>query len=275
MIEIIAAIVGAVAGGLITWILAKKKPSYVICEEEFSEDLVLNLPETRFLFRDEPMESLHITRLGFRNMGTKVLEKPVFTVNVEKDSRIIGALHTFKPERGKSENLLCQIETEGDTLKITPSTLYPYELNQEILVIDIFTEEKTSIIAALGNGINSDGTGWSVRFIKRWVELSLLNVYAPADPLARFLGLGLYTALITSIFVLIGYFAWHTSKGLIIVNKQYLESMQNSIAFWIIIVISTLVILISLGFGFFREAPFPIPLPFKRILWIEFRRRKK
>lgn len=275
MVEIIAAIVGAVVGGIITWILAKKKPSYVICEEQFAEDFELNLPEIRFFFRDKPINGLHITRLKFSNMGVRVLERPIFIVNVEENNKIIGALHDFQPER-KNSNLQCQIEIEeeGDSLRIIPITLYPYELNQESLLVDILTEDEASVIGVWGNGINSDGTGWSVKFSKKWVELPLLSVYAPANPLARFLVLGLYTSLIASILLLTGYFAWHISRGLIVINSQYFISLRNSVDFWVIIVVPTLIILLSLGFGFFRDAPFPIPLPFNKLLWIQFKRRK-
>lgn len=274
MIEIIAALVGVIAGGLLTWILNRKSPSHVICEEDFSAHIALNLPGIRFLFRDVPLNDLHITRLNFRNIGGRVLEKPVFTVKFEDTSEIIGAVCRFKPIRGETEDDLCHTEMQKSTLKIIPSDFYPYEINNETLIVDIFTKTETSIVTVVGYGKNSDGTGWSVIRRKKWIDLPLLGVAAPANPFARVLGLGLYVTLLVTIFMIIGYFIWLLSKGLITINSVYFETMRNSLIFWIVVIFASLVVLIALWLGFFRGWPFPVPLPFKRLLWIQVRRRK-
>jgi hypothetical protein len=266
MAEIIAAIIGALIGGLFALLLSRKRPSYIVCEVQYQGRFSLPFSETRILFRDNPIDELYLTRLSFRNMGTQVLEKPAFTVKFRNVPHVLGVSVDVSPDRALDDTLLCETAVQENVIRLEPTIFYPYQLNQEVLTIDVFTRSDAAIAGVIGHGVNRDGTGWSVRFGGSWVSIPLLGAVAPTRK-ALIYGLGMYFVFLLTIVMLIGYLGWHVLSGLIIVNAAYFRTMLRDPLLLVILVWS--VIIFSVAFTLALRGWFlPIPLPFKRVLTI-------
>jgi hypothetical protein len=283
MEAIISSILGAVVGGVIAWLVSRRKPHHIICDEDYRGVFNLEVPETSIMFRGAAVEELGLLRLKFRNNGSQTIEKPNIVVRVDKDIKILDTKLDFFPERidlkfeensesqsdkGKN-NIELPVKTiiDKNSVEIKLDRIIPYSTNQETVSLDIFTEGETEKMEVLGSGALKDGTAWAVIF-KPWEEVQ--------RKLSRRVSLlSLFSILISLILLLIYVFKLLPTNFLSVSTWDNFKKWLNDPLLWIF---SGWLILTIAGhlYGGFKGIVMMLPIPFsEKALYLNISRRRK
>jgi len=260
MYEIIGAITAAIIGGILTWYLGRRRPTHVIFDSDVLYSITLDLPETKILYRDTPLKQLYMLQLKAYNAGSRVIEKPKFVIKLQEGIRILGAHVNVVPER---EGVNGQIFIKDNEVEISLNRLYPYSLNQELMILQLFSDSylcSQQIYQIYGNGIFQDGTGWSTRYLNAqtkkipfwhvWFYPDKKEVVYFVITLVGFVGLLAVIAI--SLFM---------NPPSSILSIVALRIWLSSFWAWLLIGSVTAFILWALAMGF-RGWVLPIPIPF-------------
>ncbi len=199
MVEIIAAIIGSILGGFLTWWFSRYRPNYIVCNEEFRAELriggplknwdawwnisesyakislQIGLPRTQLLFEGQAVEQLSLVTLRFYNSSDKPINNPTILIKLAEGANILGCDTLFKPERidqpsspgqiaPDSSEKMCKTVVDDNKIYLTLDTLFPHGLNREALILDITCSGKSGPISVVGQGKYDDGSAWATKF---------------------------------------------------------------------------------------------------------------
>ena len=280
--EIIGAIVGALLGGFFTWLLTRRRPHHIVCDEEFRGTFALGVPETRILYRDVPVEKLGVIRLNFRNVGSQVIESPRLTVRLDEDVQVLDVLASMSPERGivgfedqreaqsgegtSQQELPVKTIVKTNSVQVLADRLNPYSLNQETVTVDIFAGGEIKKVDVLGSGVLRDGTGWSVSF-QPWREIQARRVRR----MNVFNKVNFYALLLLGITYLI----WRPPLGILSINMSTASGWLRDPILWILVAWGLLFLAWAFYWGL-RGWVLYLPMPFfGRRVRISFERRQR
>lgn len=299
MYEIIAAIIGVVLGGIVTWWLNKSRPLFIVCEDSFralltiggkpwewtsewrsgkEQSLVsfgIGLPDTKMLFREMPINTLSVLRLKFRNTGHVVIDEPKIDIYLGESANILGCDIHLEPEQIRLQNINRENEKMFEKSKVTPEAinfeknkialtlknLYPFSINQEVTILDIFCNGEIGDIRVSGRGVLQDGLIWATKF-EPWI-VSRKRIVKNVQRFNKFNYLGLLIALL-------GYLIFNPPLGLITINSRAVGQWTNNI--WFITIVIWLIL--NLAYAFYMGMAgwyLGVRLPFiKRRLVVAF-----
>jgi len=263
MDEIIGAIIGAVLGVILTWYFTRRRPTRVLFDWIRRYHIVLDLPDTKILYRDTPLEKLYVLGLSAHNTGFQVIENPKFVLRLQEGIRILGASAEVSPDR---EGVDCRVSIRGNEVEFTLNRLYPYSLNQELALINLFSDSELSELSVAqiyGNGVFQDGTGWSTHYRPtkaKYIPLLGMSFYPPEGREIIYVTL---TAIgfVELVGATIACLLLNPPIGILSVDFHALQLWLNN--FWSWLWLSSLVFFISWAFAMgLRGWVLPIPMPF-------------
>lgn len=180
MTQLISVVAGAVVAALATWLLTKKRPTYIQCDLLHDSFFHLGLQGIRFLVRDEAIDHFGVARFRFYNTGSKVIKEPCLTLCLPEHTKVMSLTSRCIPaeDAGRASEAQQERETEasrassgrssvqinGSAIHISVDYLFPHELNSEELILDVFTDVPVNDVRVFGQGILPDGTGWAARY---------------------------------------------------------------------------------------------------------------
>ena len=302
MTEVIATVIGVLLGALTTWLFNRSRPHYIICEDSFrarisiggkpwawsaswytgKQDSIsfdLGLPQTKIYFNDQAVDMLNVIRLKFRNSGDKLIAHPNLVIKLGESATILGCDLHIEPEQydvvalheriqsqpaGSSRDLSPTL-VDPNKVAVTLESLYPHNISQEMVVVDIFCAGEIDNPEIHGRGTFPDGSVWATKF-EPWRESQKriqrrVNLFNGAN-------------LVGLLAVFIGYMIWRRPSGLVTIHPSALAAWASHPLFLILIV--WLVLL--LGYAFYmglRGWSLSLPMPFlKRRLVIFFWRKR-
>jgi hypothetical protein len=301
MAEIIAAVVGVLLGTLISWLRSRSRPHYLVCEDYFRARIALGgkpwdwsvswyagkqgsialeagLPQTKVLYKDQPVNVLSVLRLRFRNTGERIIDHPNVMVKLDESTRILGCAIHLEPERPdvggveniQSERAIAQRDSnsrivEPNKVAVTLESLYPHSAAEEVAILDIYCSGEIQNPEVSGQGRFQDGSVWATKF-EPWQEsrkrvrrrVSLFN-------LANVLGLLVLCAV---------YMIWQPPLGLVSIHLSAMAAWASHPLFF---VLATWLVLL-VGYAFYmamRGWYLALWLPFLgRDLVVSLRRRR-
>jgi hypothetical protein len=246
MAEVIAAIVGVLLGALVSWLLSRSRPHYLVCEDSFrarlaisgqpwtwsvswqsgkqsSVSLDIGLPQTQVLCKEIAVDVLTVLRLKFRNAGDKIIDHPTVAVKLNESAKILGCDIHLEPERFEVEATQGEIQArpasvdhfssstivEPNKTVIVFDSLYPHNVRQEVAVLDIFCSGEIGSPTVSGQGIFKDGSVWATKF-EPWEE-SQRRTRRRVGAFNNANAIGLLVAIIA-------YSIWRPPSGLITIN---------------------------------------------------------
>lgn len=259
-------------GGLFTWVLIRKQPNYIMCEEELSYRISLGLPETRVLYRNLPVETLYMLRLKVHNAGSSVIENAKFIIRLNKNIRILGSSGGISPERDSSESS-CQIVVKDHEVHVLLDRIFPYTLNQDTVHVDIFSDEEIEVLNTFGSGVLKDGSGWSIKYQPRKPQyIRFLGVWWTAPPTKREGAYLIFTIVnfLALLIATITYLFWRPPTGVFSINSYALQMWFGDPVLWIIT--GWIVLFLAWAFAMGLHGwSLPIPMPFLgRVIHIKF-----
>jgi hypothetical protein len=275
MFEIVAAIIGVVLGAIATWWLNRSRPLFIVCEDSFRARLAIGgelwdwtsewrsgkeqslvsfgigLPETKMLFRETPINTLSVLRLKFRNTGHVVVNEPKIDILLADSAIILGCDIHLEPEQIKSRNLNTENENKLEKSTITPEliyfeknrialtleNLYPFGINQEVTILDIFCNGEIGDINVSGRGVLQDGLIWAVKF-EPWLESRKRVV----KNVGRFNSINILGLLIA----ILGYIVVKPPLDLLTFNSRAWEHWIGNI--WFTVIAAWLVLFLTYAF---------------------------
>jgi len=266
MFEILAAVIGVILGAAISWWLSRTSPLLIVCEDSFRTRLTIGgepwewtfrwhtsgkeqslvsfgigLPETKMLFKETPINTLSVLRLKFRNAGHIVIPKPKIYIHLSETAKILGCdIHT-EPEQISSQNLDIKSEnkTEKDTISpeqtefqhntaiVTLDNLYPFNMSQEVTIVDLFCNGEIGETKVFGRGVLQDGAIWMVKF-EPWLN-ARKRITKNVQLFNQINILGLLIAIV-------GYFIVKPPFNLIVINEFFWKEWSSGYWFTAVVV---------------------------------------
>jgi hypothetical protein len=266
MWEVVAAIVGVLLGALITWIASRKRPNHVEYREVGQYRFRLPAP-AKIVVGGQTLEAMHLTRLALSNRSNQAIKQPQFKVEIAPEVRVLSFDVSVSPER-VSPNDIPQVNAQQNTATVTLPILFPYALNREVLLIDLYSVEEIQQYSILGAGLTDDQYGWAVKEAKDWIRLPIVGFRIQNSRLG-WVAAGIAFGFVVGWLLLIGYLLWQMATGLI--NGPYLLTMVTRPLFLGLLVF----VLLMTGSGFLIALQgwwLNLPIPFThRRLYVEIR----
>ncbi len=305
MAEVIAAIVGVLLGALVTWLLNRSRPHYMVCEDSFKariaiggkpwswsvswhrqvgqQDFVsfaMGLPQTKIFFKDQTVDVLTVLRLKFRNSGDKVINHPKVVIKLGESARILGCDIHFEPERSEVEatQKKKKIQSEPSTSECDSSfTIVEPDNKIAVALGALYPHNATQEVAILdiycsGEIKNPEVSGRGT-FQDGSVWATKFEPWEESQNRARRRVNRFNLANITGLLVVfIGYMIWRPPTGLVIIDSSAITAWVSHPLFFVLV--GWVVLL--LGYAFYmgmRGWLLRLPIPFlKRALEISIQR---
>lgn len=154
--------------------------------------------------------------------------------------------------------------------------LLPYDANQDIVKINVFSDKEIEFTGATGSGVLKDGTGWAInKNIRKIRELHSLGVYMPwGGKMTTYIALlvGNYVCLFLAI---IAHLLWRPPSDIFSFDriawlKWISEPFISVLIIWILLSLALGIVL------FIGGTVIPIPIPFtNRVIHIRMIKIKK
>jgi len=276
MLEILTTIIGVILGAFASWLIQRRKPTYVPFEIQGSTGIILKLPDTKITYRDIALEELYLTRIRAYNAGTQVIENDAkFIIKTYEDSNILGATAEILPEREEAE---CRTKTERGKVEVVTNKLLPYSLNHESLYINIFSDSKLTIKQVEGYGVFRDGTVWGALSPKnqiRWIPGYGYFGFPATRREAILLAITII-AFLGVIATIILSFLYNSPANIIHINHNALQLWFNSFWAWLLIgsLAGFIFWSIAMGFhGWILRIPIPLTGYVVDIRFVKIRRK--
>lgn len=282
MIAILGSIAGALVGAFVSWLINRKRPHYIFCEEEYKAHYDWQgVPETKIMLRDTPFAVLGLLDLRFRNMGSMAIESPKITVRLNEKAQIVNAISKITPERVELKKSESEQTEENLPAKRTPVSiainknsvdlsidyLIPFNTNRETVAVEVFTDGKIENVQILGNGVLRDGSAWAVLY------KSKEKVYAKKYKIVTLISVS--SLLILLVLVVVNIYLYipqilSTSGVQTVLNQWIVDPLFWVLAGWLMVTLGG-----HLYLGW-KGTYMNIPVPFTtKELVIGFWRRRK